>query len=198
MTDPAEADPAEADPGEADPGGTARGSPSRRLPLVLFGVATLVVVVDQVVKTWAVAGLTPGRPRTVIAGWLEFLIVRNPGAAFSFLTAGTWVFTIVAVVVAVVIVRMSRRIGSLIWAIALGLLLGGALGNLVDRLRFGHVVDFVDMGIGPNRWYTWNVADAAISIAIVLLVVHGLFGHRLGRLTAAGRSGAVPGAGASA
>jgi len=183
MTDPAEADPAEADPGEADPGGTARGSPSRRLPLVLFGVATLVVVVDQVVKTWAVAGLTPGRPRTVIAGWLEFLIVRNPGAAFSFLTAGTWVFTIVAVVVAVVIVRMSRRIGSLIWAIALGLLLGGALGNLVDRvirepgLGRGHVVDFIHYLRFPFMDFpVFNLADSCIVAAAVLIGWLGLRG----------------------
>jgi signal peptidase II len=76
--------------------------------------------------------------------------------------------------------------------VALGLLLGGAIGNLLDRLRFGHVVDFVDMGIGSTRWYTWNVADAAISIAIVLLLAHGLLGHRLGRWTGNGRA-AAPG-----
>jgi signal peptidase II len=63
--------------------------------------------------------------------------------------------------------------------VALGLLLGGAIGNLIDRLTLGHVTDWVDMGIGTWRWYTFNVADAAISIALVILIAIALLGERL-------------------
>ncbi len=74
-----------------------------------------------------------------------------------------------------VIVWYESRAGqSLIVSIALGLLLGGAIGNLLDRLRFNYVVDFMDLGIGTWRWYTFNVADAAISASVVLLFVLAL------------------------
>ena len=68
----------------------------------------------------------------------------------------------------------SRAGGSLLVTVALGLLLGGALGNLTDRLRLGYVLDFMDLGIGGWRWYTFNVADAAISLSILLLFVAAL------------------------
>jgi signal peptidase II len=69
------------------------------------------------------------------------------------------------------IVVYQRQVGSSLYlSIALGLLLGGALGNVTDRLRLGYVVDFVDIGIGDLRWYTFNVADAAISLSIVMLI----------------------------
>ena len=70
-------------------------------------------------------------------------------------------------------------VGHPILTVALGLLLGGAVGNLIDRLRLGYVIDWVDMGIGDLRFYTFNVADSAISIAIVLLIGISLLGDRL-------------------
>ena len=70
-------------------------------------------------------------------------------------------------------------------SIGLGLLLGGAIGNLIDRVRLGHVVDFVDVGIGSSRFYAFNVADAAINLGIVTLLAAALFGDRLDR----GRAG---------
>ncbi len=193
MTDPADyteahegeaivPDPASVQPEPAvltgDAGSTRSGSrrSSWRLIAVLFGVAGVVVVIDQVVKTWAVATLIPGEPRTLISGWLELLIVRNPGAAFSFFTGGTWLFTVVAVVVAVVIVRMSRRVRSLTWAFALGLLLGGAMGNLVDRVirepgfGRGHVVDFIHYLRFPFIDFpVFNLADSCIVTAAILI-----------------------------
>jgi len=149
---------------------------SRRLILVLFAVAAVVVVLDQLAKTWAVTRLVPGTPRAVVHGWLDLLIVRNSGAAFSLLMRGTWLFTVVAVLVTVVIVRMSRRVGSLGWAIALGLLLGGALGNLVDRLvrapgvGRGHVVDFIHFLRFPFIDFpVFNLADSCIVTAAFLI-----------------------------
>jgi len=68
-------------------------------------------------------------------------------------------------------------------SVALGLLLGGAVGNLIDRFRFGYVLDFVDLGIGALRWYTFNVADAAISASILLLLLTAVLGERLSAVT---------------
>ena len=144
-----------------------------RWPLVvgLLATAAVVVALDQLAKAWAVGALAGGRTIDVVGPLLELRLFRNPGAAFSFATGTTWIFTIVAMVVSVVIVRTSRRLGSRWWALALGLLLGGAVGNLLDRLfrepgfGQGHVVDFIDL----PRLFVFNLADAAITCAAVLI-----------------------------
>ncbi len=102
----------------------------------------------------------------------------NSGAALSIASGMTWVFTVAAVGVSVVIIRVADRLGSRGWALALGLLLGGAVGNLVDRLvrppgiGTGHVVDFLAYG----GWFIGNVADIAIVVAAVLIVLLTLLG----------------------
>lgn len=163
------------DPPADRAGGSVAVAPERRRRLLraLVGLTLGVLVVDQLTKVWAVAALVP-RERVPLLGDLFGLqLVRNPGAALSIATGMTWVLTIVAVVVVVVVARTSRRIGSRGWAVALGLLLGGALGNLVDRLLRepgplrGHVVDFLAYG----RLFVGNVADIAIVVAAVLVVV---------------------------
>lgn len=172
---------APADPGDAPdasvtpaPGGRRR----RRLPLLVAATAALVVLLDQTAKAWAVRALGGGETIEVVDGLLELRLFRNPGAAFSFATGTTWVFTLVATVVSVVIVRISRRLGSRGWALALGLLLGGAVGNLLDRLfrtpgfPQGHVVDFIDL----PRLFVFNLADASITCAAVLIALLGLRG----------------------
>jgi lipoprotein signal peptidase len=78
------------------------------------------------------------------------------------------------VVIGLIVAYHARSAGSLYLTITLGLLLGGAIGNMVDRLRLGYVVDFVDVGLGPTRFYTFNVADSAISHAILLLFAAAL------------------------
>lgn len=149
------------------------GSPRRRrLVALLVALAAGVLVVDQLTKAWALNALDGSR-RDVLGDLLGLQLVFNPGAALSIATGQTWVLTIVAVVVVVVIVRVARRIGSTAWAIALGLLLGGAVGNLVDRLARdpgfaqGYVIDF----IAYLDWFVGNVADIAIVVAAVLVVL---------------------------
>jgi signal peptidase II len=78
-------------------------------------------------------------------------------------------------VIALIVAYHARSKPNVVLSIALGLLLGGAIGNLIDRIRYGYVVDFVDAGIGTLRFYTFNVADSAISIAILLLILLALF-----------------------
>lgn len=150
----------------------------RRLPLLVALIAAGVVVVDQATKTWAVAALNAGEPVNLAGSLLRLELVRNPGAAFSFATGMTWVFTVIAIVVALVIVRISRRLGSVWWAVGLGLLLGGASGNLLDRLfrapgiGVGHVVDFLAL----PHWPVFNVADMCIDGAGVMIAVLALRG----------------------
>jgi signal peptidase II len=151
----------------------------RRFPLIVAVIAVGVLSVDQATKAWAVGALTGRGPVDVVGSLLRFELVRNPGAAFSFATGMTWVFTLVATAVVVVIVRVSRKLGSVGWSVALGLLLGGALGNLTDRLlrapgfAVGHVVDFLEL----PHWPVFNVADMCIDTAaalIALLAVRGI------------------------
>ena len=159
--------------------GAPAAAPSRRvLPALVALTAVLVVSVDQATKAWAVNALADGAPIRLVDGLFQLRLFRNPGAAFSFATGTTWVFTVVATVVSVVIVRISRRLGSPGWALALGLLLGGAVGNLLDRLfrqpgfGRGHVVDFLDL----PRLFVFNVADACITVAAVLIALLGVRG----------------------
>ncbi len=108
---------------------------------------------------------------------------ENDGGIFGMLGNSATILGIASLAVIAVIVWVQARQGihSVLLTIALGLLLGGAVGNLLDRLRYGHVVDWVDTGIGNARFYTFNVADSAISIAVALLLVIGLLGPRLHR-----------------
>jgi signal peptidase II len=154
--------------------------PSRRR-WALFGVlAAGIIVLDQLSKAWVVGDLALGDGFRVLGDWVRIVHWRNSGILFGMLPQSAGAFAIASLVVAGLIVFYHAKAGrGLVVTLALGLLLGGAIGNLVDRVRFGSVVDFVDMGIGAWRFYTYNVADAAISTAIVLLVLMAVF-PRLG------------------
>jgi len=143
---------------------------------VFVAVAAIVLVVDQVTKAWLVAHVAPGEVVNVVGENLRLVFSQNSGALFGLFRDNAVVFGIASLAVIALIVAYHARSGrSLYFSIALGLLLGGALGNVSDRLRLGYVVDFVDMGIGAFRWYTFNAADAAISVAIVMLVAAAVF-----------------------
>jgi signal peptidase II len=151
---------------------------SRRLLGLVGGVAAVVLTLDQTTKALAVAHLTENQPRDLVGSALRLHLVRNAGAAFSTATGMTWVLTVIALAVVVVVLRVARRLGSRIWALTLGLLLGGALGNLTDRLfrapgvARGHVVDLLEF----PHWPIWNLADASIVTAGVLVVILTLRG----------------------
>ena len=140
------------------------------------GIAIVVVVLDQLSKGWIVANLDPGEAMVILGEWLRLVHGQNSGILFGMLPQSAPIFAVVSIGVTALIVVYHAKAGhGIVTTIALGLLLGGAIGNLVDRLRYGYVVDFVDMGIGSWRFYTYNLADACITTAIVLLIVMAVF-----------------------
>ena len=159
---------------------------------MLAAVAAPVLVLDQVSKLLVVERVEGQEPISLLGGQLLIQVTRNPGAAFSFATNATPVFTVVAVVVIVAILWTARRVRSTGWALALGLLLGGAAGNLVDRIfrspgpGRGAVVDFLDFRV----WPSFNVADSAIVVGGLLAVLLSLRGVDVdGRRAQPGASG---------
>lgn len=154
----------------------AAAAPRHRRVAVLLLVAAVVYGLDVLTKVLVVAKLANRPPVRLIGSLLELDYTRNPGAAFSLGVGYTIVFTAIAVGVVVVILRLARTLYSLPWAFALGLLLGGALGNLTDRIARspgvfrGWVVDFIQV----PHWPIFNIADSAITLGIVLLLIHFL------------------------
>jgi signal peptidase II len=142
-----------------------------------LGLSALLILADQWSKAWATASLVYRQPVPVIDGFWNWTLVHNYGAAFSFLSdAGgwqRWFFSGLAVVISVALAVVLARTPRSDWRTALpfALVIAGALGNLVDRLRFGYVVDFVDWYYGSYHWPAFNVADSAIVVGAVLLVL---------------------------
>ncbi len=150
--------------------------------LTALGLVSLVVVLaaDQASKWWILEGLKlPTLGRVDLAPMLSLTMVWNPGVTFGlFRAGGGWgPFLLVAVAVAIVVALgvWLRRAENPLVAIALGMIAGGAVGNVVDRLRFGAVVDFIHFHVGGWSWYVFNVADAAIVCGVVALVLDGLW-----------------------
>jgi signal peptidase II len=143
----------------------------------------LVIALDQLSKWLAEQMLAPHTPQAVLPS-VNITLVYNTGAAFSFLSqAGgwqRWFFSLLAVGVSVFIVLWMRRLGHRErWTAAgLAMVLGGALGNLIDRLVYGHVIDFIDVYYKDLHWPTFNIADSAITLGAAVLIAHGLLAHR--------------------
>jgi signal peptidase II len=139
-------------------------------------IAAAVVVLDQLSKFAAVHWLVR-HEEVALLPFLNLTLVYNAGAAFGFLnSASGWqnfFFITIALIATAVIVLWLLRLGrgDLLVAVALTLVLGGAVGNVIDRLIYGHVVDFIDVVFGTWHFWTFNIADSAISIGAVLLVL---------------------------
>jgi signal peptidase II len=148
---------------------------SRPAWFLFGGLAAIVLVLDQLAKAWIVGNVAPGQVVDVVGSWVRLIFSRNDGALFGLFGSSATLFAIGSLAVLGLIVWYhARSPRSLLLSIALGLLLGGALGNLIDRVRLGYVVDFVDMGIGTLRFFTFNIGDSAISTAILLLLILAL------------------------
>jgi signal peptidase II len=146
---------------------------SRKMP-VWLGLAALVVVFDQALKGWVRLKLPLEESVEVVPGF-SLTHVRNPGAAFSFLASASgwqrWFLLGLAVVASCAILVWLWRLEEkkTLEGISLALILGGALGNFIDRARFGYVIDFLDLYYRSWHWPAFNLADAAITLGVALL-----------------------------
>ena len=146
---------------------TPRGRPLWGLFIVLVG---LIIAIDQATKAWIASELSGGRTIVFLDGALRLIYSENNGALFGLFRGQVAIFALLSLAVIAMIVTFHARSGrSAYMTLTLGLLLGGAVGNALDRFRLGHVIDFVDGGLGTTRFFTFNVADACITGAILLL-----------------------------
>jgi signal peptidase II len=138
----------------------------------LFATAWTIWLFDFATKTWALHSLS-SQPRKIISSFLQFTLVHNSGAAFSFATGFTFAFSLLALAVVFAVIYYAPKLTSHGWQIAIGLLLGGVLGNLTDRIfrepsfLSGHVIDWIQV----SHWPVFNIADSAICIAAAIAFV---------------------------
>ncbi|MCL7488292.1 MAG: signal peptidase II [Desulfobulbaceae bacterium] len=142
----------------------------------------LVVVLDQLSKLWVVGNFDLYESWPVIPGFFSLTYLTNTGAAFGILAGHpTWwrqvFFVTVALVALVVIGFMYRRLRneSGWYEVSLAFIAGGALGNVIDRVRLGSVVDFLDVYIGTHHWPAFNIADSAITVGVAVFLVKNIF-----------------------
>jgi len=144
-----------------------------------YALAALIIVLDQAVKYWIVAVLKlQDLPTVPVLGPLHLTWVMNPGVSFGFLRAdqdlARWALVVFSLVVAALIIYWARRATRGLQALGYGLIAGGAIGNAIDRARFGAVVDFIDVQrLGFFPW-VFNVADSAITVGVVALLLDSL------------------------
>ena len=160
-------------------------SKSNALPWLWLSAAVLAL--DQVSKWWALHALQPvGVPHAVVPGLLNWTLTFNVGAAFSFLAGGggwqRWFFVVLALVISGVLVGWLARTSRHDWrtALPLALIIGGAIGNLVDRVHAAQVTDFIQVYFRQWSYPVFNLADCAITVGAVMLVVFGLFAGKAG------------------
>lgn len=158
------------------------GKPERHLFAVGLALALAVIVLDQLSK-WYIVAVVMAPPRVIeVTPFFNIVLTWNRGVSFGMLGgeagAGSWLLSIVAVVIVGALAIWLRRADRPILAVALGLVIGGALGNVVDRLRLGAVADFLDFHAGGYHWPAFNLANSAITVGVVALVVPTLFAGR--------------------
>jgi signal peptidase II len=139
--------------------------------------AALIVVLDQITKSAITAGFVMHESYTVIKGFFNIVYVMNPGAAFGFLASASATFRYlffigitVTVILLIIYYIVKSKAQNTLYVISLTLIFSGAVGNLIDRVRFGAVVDFLDFYIGTWHWPAFNVADSSISIGAFLMI----------------------------
>jgi signal peptidase II len=139
-----------------------------RWPL-LVAVCAVSLAADQTTKMIALRWLSPGHPMPVAGRWVYLTLERNPGGSFGLLPQATVYFIAASAVIAVALLLYARTAvaHSALLTVAIAMLLGGAVGNLIDRVRFGHVTDFIDLRV----WPIFNVADIAVTLGVALIVL---------------------------
>ena len=157
-----------------------------RIALAAYGFAILIIVVDQLTKAWVMSSLDL-REVGQVAVWppiFNFSWVENRGVSFGLFGDGSarWMLSAFSVVVAGILGWWALKADRRLLVSAIGLIMGGAIGNVIDRIRFGFVVDFLDFsGTGVFPW-VFNVADSAITIGVILLVLDSVLSERAAKV----------------
>lgn len=157
-----------------------------RLAVTAFAFALIVVVLDQLTKAWVLSGLDlreVGRVN-LLPPILNFTWVENRGVSFGLFGDGSarWMLSLFSIIVSGILGWWALRADRRLLITAIGLVMGGALGNVIDRIRFGFVVDFIDFsGTGFFPW-VFNVADSAITIGVILLILDSLLSERAAKV----------------
>ncbi len=142
-----------------------------------LAVAVVVAAADQLVKWWAVPALAALHRGVEVLPFFDLVLVWNRGVSFGLLGGAAlppWLLAAFAGLVSAGLTVWLARVDGRWAALGIGLVIGGALGNIIDRLRFGAVADFLDFHLGAYHWPAFNVADAAISVGLAVLVIDSL------------------------
>jgi signal peptidase II len=144
----------------------------------LVVISLITVLLDQIAKQMVMAWMSIGQSIPILDGFLNLSYVRNPGAAFGFLSSSSEAFRVpffigisVVAIGAIVFFYVREAQESLLMQVGLSLVMGGAVGNLIDRIRFQEVVDFLDVYYKQFHWPAFNVADSAISVGVSVLIL---------------------------
>jgi signal peptidase II len=147
-----------------------------------LGAAVLIFVLDQISK-WVILNIVMAPPRTIpVFPSFNLTLVYNPGVSFGQMDwLGPWALSALAIAISAALIVWLRKAETRLLAVALGIIIGGAIGNVIDRIRFGAVVDFLDFyipGTGWPHWPAFNVADSAIVVGVGLIILDGMFAER--------------------
>lgn len=151
----------------------------------LFTYAPVIIILDQLVKIYVDKTMHLYQSIEVLENFFHITYIRNKGAAFGILSGANeslripFFLTVSAIAIAVIIYTIyTYREESQVFPVSMALILGGAIGNMIDRVRFGEVIDFVDVHWYEHHWPAFNVADSAITIGVALLIINMLFEHK--------------------
>jgi signal peptidase II len=143
--------------------------------VIWLGLSGLIILIDLLSKIFVKNNLAEGASK-VVTSFLNWTLVFNPGAAFSFLAHADgwqrWFFTGLGIIAAIVIIWLIRKNAyQTLFALAMSLILSGAIGNVIDRIVYGAVVDFIDIHYAGWHWPAFNIADSAITLGVILLIL---------------------------
>lgn len=142
---------------------------------LLFLTAIIIICLDQVTKICVSNNLVLNQTVKIFGNYLQLSLAHNPYLIWSIPIRNDLVYYILPSIGIIVVIFIAFRTKMTFYLFSFGLILGGAVGNLIDRVRIGYVIDFIDMGIKNTRWPTYNIADLAIDIGLIMIVAREIF-----------------------
>lgn len=151
----------------------------KRKIFTILTITSIVVFIDQLVKLWVVSNFPGNIPVQIIGNFFRITLIFNPNTAFGISLGENFPYTVVALGISSIVVILALKEEKIWNIVAYSMILGGAIGNILDRILRGEVVDFIDIGINENlRWFVFNGADVFITIGILMLLMDSLMGNR--------------------